>query len=43
MPQSVRLERGAAIWGPIGEEGRARLGRELNERHVERVRALEFD
>jgi DNA-binding MarR family transcriptional regulator len=53
-------ERSERIWGPIGEEGRAELGRmtrdqletviryfrlerELNERHVERVRSLDLD
>ncbi|MGH3111565.1 MAG: MarR family transcriptional regulator [Gaiellaceae bacterium] len=52
-------ERGAAIWGPLGEEATARLeqmtveelggvaeffryGIGLNERHVERVRELDF-
>jgi DNA-binding MarR family transcriptional regulator len=54
------VERAKRIWGPVGEEGRARLmrlsadelkslteyfrlGRDLNERHVERVRKLSFD
>ena len=52
-------ERGAAIWGPLGEEATARLGQmtvdelrgvaeffrvgiELNERHVVRVRDLDL-
>ena len=53
-------ERGAKIWGPLGEEAIAvmsrmpmeelkaakkffELGREVNERHVERVRNLSFE
>jgi DNA-binding MarR family transcriptional regulator len=53
-------ERGAQIWGPLGKEATAeigrlsieqlklvmeffRLGRDVNRRHVERVRSLNFD
>ena len=52
-------ERGAAIWGPLGEEATARLERmsveeltgvveffrfgiDLNQRHIERIRGLDF-
>ena len=53
-------ERGARIWGPVGEDARKRIarmtvdeikvvidfyreGRDLNRRHVDRVRGLDFD
>jgi DNA-binding MarR family transcriptional regulator len=53
-------ERGAQIWGPLGQEATAEigrlsieqlklvtefftLGRDVNRRHIERVRALNFD
>ena len=56
----LMAERGAQIWGPLGKEAIAeigrlsteqlelvmeffRLGREVNERHVERVRNLNFE
>jgi DNA-binding MarR family transcriptional regulator len=56
----LMAERGAQIWGPLGKEGMAeigrmsaedlklmmdffRRGRDLNERHVERVRKLSFE
>ena len=56
----LMAERGAKIWGPLGEDANAELGamtvdqleaaieffrrgRDLNERHLERVRKLSFE
>jgi DNA-binding MarR family transcriptional regulator len=56
----LMAERGRQIWGPLGDEAFAQIGRlsseqlklvmeffrrgrEVNERHIERVRKLEFD